>query len=54
MGPERFPENVWKSSVTALGELLEMIIFFTFLALGEEAYNPMIVSYSHEGEPVLN
>ena len=31
-----------------------MIIFFTFLALGEEAYNPMIVSYSHEGEPVLN
>lgn len=28
--------------------------FCTFLALDEKAYNPMIVSYSHEGEPVLN
>ena len=49
-----FLECLEKFSVTILGELLEMIIFFTFLALDEKAYNPMIVSYSHEGEPVLN
>lgn len=54
MGPERFPECLEKFCYCSGGELLEMIIFFTFLALGEEAYNPMIVSYNHEGEPVLN